>query len=377
MNRMPIQTYVIPYKEPVIKELIERELGRNGQVFYLHNKVYNIDSVAGRLERLVKNAHVGVVHGQMDKTTIEDVMLKFYNNELNVLVCTSIIENGIDIANANMIIVEDADAFGLSQLYQIKGRVGRGNRIAYAYLLYKEGKAINEIATKRLKAIQDFTELGSGYKIAQRDLMIRGAGDILGPEQAGFIDTVGIDMYLKLLSEAIEEKKTGKVPEQPKPSNTLTIDAYIPAEYAGKIDKIELYQEIEAAHTFKQIETIHEKIRDIYGRLPEEVEKLLRKKKIDILSNDEAIEEVKETSEYVDVTMSVKFSTISGIGNTLFKAIIHLMPYIKVNYINKELKARLFKKGDWFSHLEELLGTIVRVNAESKDIKTKDEHEKL
>ncbi len=371
MNRMPIQTYVIPYKEPVIKELIERELGRNGQVFYLHNKVYNIDSVAGRIERLIKHARVGVVHGQMDKTTIEDVMLKFYNNELNVLVCTSIIENGIDIANANMIIVEDADTFGLSQLYQIKGRVGRGNRIAYAYLLYKEGKAMNEVATKRLKAIQDFTELGSGYKIAQRDLMIRGAGDILGPEQAGFIDTVGIDMYLKLLSEAIEEKKTGKTPEQPKPSNTLTIDAYIPAEYAGKIDKIELYQEIEASKTFKQLEAIREKIRDIYGRLPEEVEKLLRKKKIDILSADDSIEEVKETNEYVDVKMSVKFSTISGIGNTLFKAIIDLMPYIKVNYVNKELKARLFKRGDWFSHLEELLGTIVRVNAEAKQTKTK------
>ncbi len=371
MNRMPIQTYVIPYKEPVIKELIERELGRNGQVFYLHNKVYNIDSVAGRIERLAKNARVGVVHGQMDKTTIEDVMLKFYNNELNVLVCTSIIENGIDIANANMIIVEDADTFGLSQLYQIKGRVGRGNRIAYAYLLYKEGKAMNEVATKRLKAIQDFTELGSGYKIAQRDLMIRGAGDILGPEQAGFIDTVGIDMYLKLLSEAIDEKKTGKVPEEPKASNTLTIDAYIPASYAGKTDKIELYQEIESAKTFIQLDAIHDKIRDIYGRLPDEVEKLLRKRKIDILSSDESIEDVRETAEYVDVKMSVKFSTISGVGNTLFKEIINLMPYLKVNYINKELKARLFKRGDWLSHLETLLAAIVRVNDESKTEKVR------
>lgn len=366
MNRMPIQTYVIPSKEPVIKELIERELGRNGQVFYLHNKVYNIDSVAGKIERLVKHARVGVVHGQMDKTSIEDVMLKFYNNELNVLVCTSIIENGIDIANANMIIVEDSDTFGLSQLYQIKGRVGRGNRIAYAYLLYKEGKAMNELATKRLKAIQDFTELGSGYKIAQRDLMIRGAGDILGPEQAGFIDTVGIDMYLKLLSEAIDEKKTGKVVEPPKAANTLTIDAYIPTEYAGKTDKIELYQEIEAAKDFAQIDAIRDKIRDIYGRLPEEVEKLLRKKKIDLLSSDESIDEVKETGEYVDVKMSTQFSTISGVGNTLFKAILNLMPFIKVNYVNKELKARLFKRGDWFSHLEDLLAAIVRVNEESQ-----------
>ena len=155
---------------------------------------------------MVKAASVGVVHGQMDRDEIEDVMMKFYSGEVNVLVCTSIIENGIDVPNANMIIVENAGSFGLAQLYQIKGRVGRGDRIAYAYLLYNEGKNLTDDGRKRLKAIQEFTELGSGYKIAQRDLMIRGAGDILGPEQAGFIDSVGIDMYIKLLNETMAEK---------------------------------------------------------------------------------------------------------------------------------------------------------------------------
>ena len=174
-------------------------------------------------------------------------MQKFYDGELNVLVATSIIENGIDVPNANMIIVENADHFGLSQLYQIKGRVGRGDRVAYAYLMYKPHKKMNQDAIKRLKAIQDFTELGSGYKIAQRDLMIRGAGDILGPEQAGFIDSVGLDLYMQLLNEAIEEQKTGLKKAPPKSRTLYDIDAYIPKIYAIASDKIELYQDLENA----------------------------------------------------------------------------------------------------------------------------------
>jgi transcription-repair coupling factor (superfamily II helicase) len=192
----------------------------------------------------------------MEKDEIEDVMAKFYDAELNVLVCTSIVENGIDIPNANMLIVEDADTFGLSQLYQIKGRVGRGDRIAYAYLMYKPQKNMNEDAQKRLQAIQEFTELGSGYKIAQRDLMIRGAGDILGAEQAGFIDTVGLDLYMKLLNEAIEEKKTGVPTPEPKPNKLFNIDAYIPKDYAVSSDKIELYQELRTSKTKKSLPPI-------------------------------------------------------------------------------------------------------------------------
>ena len=180
---------------------MERELGRNGQVFYLHNNISTLYNRVSTLQKMMPNVTFGVAHGKMDREDIEDVMMRFYDGTIDVLVSTSIIENGIDVPNANMIIVEDSENYGLSQLYQIKGRVGRSNRIAYAYLMYSEYKVLNEKAQKRLKALQDFTELGSGYKIAQRDLMIRGAGDILGPEQAGFIDSIGLDMYIKLLND--------------------------------------------------------------------------------------------------------------------------------------------------------------------------------
>ena len=202
-DRMPIQTYVTPYRFDVVKELISRELGREGQVFYLHNRVDTIYQIANQLQKALPGASLAVIHGQMNKDDIEEVMMKFYNGDIQVLVCTSIIENGIDIPNANMIIVEDSERYGLAQLYQIKGRVGRGDRIAYAYLMYNGNKALKEDTQKRLRALQEFSALGSGYRIAQRDLMIRGAGDILGPEQAGFIDSIGLDMYIKLLNVKI------------------------------------------------------------------------------------------------------------------------------------------------------------------------------
>lgn len=354
-NRMPIQTYVTPYREDIIKELIERELSRDGQVFYLHNNVSTIYSCASRIQRYAKDGRIGVVHGKMDRDEIEDVMMKFYNCELNVLVCTSIIENGIDIANANMIIVEDADKFGLSQLYQIKGRVGRGNRISYAYLLYREQKEMNEKARLRLKAIQDFTELGSGYKIAQRDLMIRGAGDILGPEQAGFIDSIGIDLYLKLLNEAIDSKKNGAEVKPPKALKQFSIDAYIPKEYAENSDKIELYQEIESTKSLVEVENLKKKIRDIYGRLPEEVELLFRKRKIDILLEEEEFSDLVDYKEYCDIILSKDFSRLNGIGNALFESLSAYLKILKVSFINRELKIRLKKENTWLIDLENIL----------------------
>ncbi len=361
IHRMPIQTYVMAYNQAIIKELIERELGRQGQVFYLHNNVATINGVANKLQTLIKTAQIGIVHGQMLRDDIEDVMVRFYGGELNLLVCTSIIENGIDIANANLIIVEDAQNFGLSQLYQIKGRVGRGNRIAFAYLLYREHKVINETATKRLKAIQDFTELGSGYKIAQRDLMIRGAGDILGPEQAGFIDSVGIDMYLQLLNEAIIEKQTGQpVPTVEQPI-TLAIDAYIPQSYADSPDKIELYQDIDSAKTIADVSSIREYIRDLYGRLPSEVDLLLRKRTLDIFLKHPAFDNIKETSQFVDIKLSRAFVFLNKAGTLLFERSQLIMPLIRINYQNRELKIRLFKKGEWFSNLELILKTVMNV----------------
>ena len=358
VNKSAIQTYVAPFSKEIVWELIERELSRKGQVFYIHNVVDSIDLVAQEIQRMVPAATVGVVHGKLDKEDTEDVMMRFCNGEIDILVATSIIENGIDIPNANLIIVEDADKFGLSQLYQIKGRVGRGGRIAYAYLFYKPQKNMNKNAIKRLKAIQDFAELGSGYKIAQRDLMIRGAGDILGPEQAGFIDSIGLELYLKLLNEVIEEKKTGVPHEEPKPVKMFNIDAFVPDAYVNNQDKIELYQEIENAKNDAELKQIKAKIRDIYGKLPYEVLTLINKRHVDILMEGEEFEDVREYSADIEIVMSKKFSNINGIGQQLFEILTPYIEKIQVSYLHKTLKIRLKKIDNWFKDLETIIECI-------------------
>lgn len=358
ISRSTIQTYVAPFSDEVIKELLERELSRKGQVFYIHNAVSSITHKAAHIQRMVSGANVGVVHGKMNKEDIEDVMMRFYSGEINVLVATSIVENGIDVPNANLIIVEDADHFGLSQLYQIKGRVGRGDRIAYAYLFFREQKQLSSVAAKRLKAIQDFAELGSGYKIAQRDLMIRGAGDILGPEQAGFIDSIGLDLYLKLLNEVVEERQTGKPHEEPKPVKLFKIDAYIPEGYANKEDKVQLYQEIENAHKKSELDAIKRKLRDIYGRIPSEVNLLLKKRSLDIIMEGEEFDGFNEYTEAIEIILSKKFSSLNGIGTKLFDALTSYLEKIQVTYMNKVLKIRLKKVGNWMLDFETIIQVI-------------------
>ena len=359
--RVPIQTYVVPQSEEVIDELVSRELGRGGQVFYLHNNIESIYAVASKLAKRIPMASIGVAHGRMDRNEVEDIMTKFYDGEINVLVCTSIVENGIDVPNANMIVVEDADHFGLSQLYQIKGRVGRGNRIAYAYLMYRPQKEMNEDAQKRLKAISEFTELGSGYKIAQRDLMIRGAGDILGPEQAGFIDSVGLDLYLKLLNEAIEGKKENKIPEPPAPRKMFAIDAYIPAEYANDADKLQLYQELDSIPDEKSLEAYRKKVRDIHGRVPNEVALLIDKKKIDLLIEKEEFESIEELTNRVDITLAQAFSKINGIGNLLFESLSDYLSCLRVSFVERKLKIMVTKKEDWIHDLLSILRIVDKV----------------
>lgn len=361
LNRMPIQTYVTPYDEILIKEVIEREMAREGQVFYLHNVTSTIVSKVKKIQNLVKTARIDFVHGKMDKDAIEDVMSRFYNGEIDVLVCTSIIETGLDIANANTIIVENADKFGLSQLYQIKGRVGRSNRIAYAYLLYDVEKELSDIAKKRLKALKDFTELGSGFKIAQRDLSIRGAGDILGPEQAGFIDTVGIDMYIKLLNEVIDEKKGVKRKEKDVKISNLALDSYIPNSYINEGDKLEVYQEIQSITSFAQLELFTKKMKDIYGKLPQEVTLLIRKRKIDILASHPFVEEMKEEMGAIVVTMTQEASSINRIGITLFERLGPLAKNIKASFINRKIKMRLMKSHTFLDDLEKLLTVITQL----------------
>lgn len=364
-DRMPIQTYVIPFKQDIVKELIQRELGRDGQVFYLHNNVATLYECASRLQRMLPGVTIGVAHGQMDRDTIEDVMNRFYSGEISVLVCTSIIENGIDIPNANMIIVEDSENYGLSQLYQIKGRVGRSDRIAYAYLMYNENKMLKEKAQKRLKAIQDFTELGSGYKIAQRDLMIRGAGDILGPDQAGFIDSIGLDLYIKLLNEAVKEKKGEK-----KVSNeselSLKIDSYIPSDYASDSDKIELYQEILSATTTESLLLIKKKAKDVFGKIPREVELIFIKRNIDILMHECDIKSVKENRNNVEINLGDNFVTIKGIGNILFELLIPYISSVKISYVNRMFKIVVTKSDKWLNDLENILYSLVEALKKNK-----------
>ena len=363
-DRMPIQTYVTPFKMEVVKELIERELGRNGQAFFLHNNVTTLYNRVATLQKMMPNVTFGVAHGKMDRDDIEDVMMRFYDGSIDVLVSTSIIENGIDVPNANMIIVEDSENYGLSQLYQIKGRVGRSNRIAYAYLMYSEYKVLNEKAQKRLKALQDFTELGSGYKIAQRDLMIRGAGDILGPEQAGFIDSIGLDMYIKLLNESIKEKMEGAEKEEEEKvefNPTLHIDAYIPNTYAKEGDKIELYQDILHAPSTEDLLIIKEKTRDVYGRLPEEVEALFKKRNIDLLTRDAHVLKLEEKNKYVEILLGDEYINIKGIGNILFEALIPFLAFVKISYANNVFKIMLSKRNDWISDLESILSSLLEI----------------
>ncbi len=358
--RTPIQTYVTPYDDKVVYELIKRELARSGQVFFIHNLVSNIYEIGAKIAKNVPMAKIGVVHGQMEREEIEVVMQKFYDGELNVLVATSIIENGIDVPNANMIIVENADKFGLSQLYQIKGRVGRGDRVAYAYLMYKPQKKMNDDAVKRLKAIQDFTELGSGYKIAQRDLMIRGAGDILGPEQAGFIDSVGLDLYMQLLNEAIEEKKTGVKKKQPKSRMLFNIDAYIPKNYAITSDKIELYQDLDGSQNDEELDKVAKHMRDVYGKLPNQVELLILQKRLNFLMEKEEFFKLEQMDSYIDILLSDSFTKIQHIAVDLFNVLLPFMKEISVNFIDKKVHIR-FKKGKddkWIYELYKIMKTV-------------------
>ena len=275
-NRKPIQTYVLEYDKEIIREAITKELERGGQVFYIHNVVNTISSKAIEIQELVPEAKIGYAHGQMTGSQIEEIMQNFIDKKTNVLVCTTILESGIDIPNANTIIVENADRFGLAQLYQIRGRVGRSNRQAYAYITYRKDRMLSEDASQRLKAIKEFTEFGSGFKIATRDLQIRGAGSIFGEVQHGHMEQVGYDMYNKLLNEVIKETKGEKIEEEQEITIDIGVSSYIPEEYIENASqKIEIYQDIANCRTEEDIQNVIDEIIDRYGDMPEEVRNLI------------------------------------------------------------------------------------------------------
>lgn len=276
-NRRPVQTYVLEYDDEVIKEAITRELEREGQVFYLFNNVEKIVQKAENISNLVPEAKVGYAHGQMSGKELEEIMMDFVQKKIDILVCTTILESGIDIPNANTIIVENADRLGLAQLYQIRGRVGRSDRQAYAYITYKRDKLLSEIADKRLKAMKEFTEFGSGFKIAMRDLEIRGAGSILGEMQHGHMDEVGYDMYCKLLDEVVKEMKGITVTEEKDVQIDLKVSSYLSDEYIPDSNqKIEVYQNIALCKNEQDIEDVIDEIVDRFGDLPKEAENLIQ-----------------------------------------------------------------------------------------------------
>ncbi|TCS94293.1 transcription-repair coupling factor [Hazenella coriacea] len=305
-NRFPVQTYVLEYSAALVREAVEREMARGGQVYFLYNQVHNIDQMADQIRMLVPDAKVAVAHGQMAEAELEKVMLDFLDGEYDVLVSTTIIETGVDIPNVNTLIIYDADKMGLSQLYQLRGRVGRSNRIAYAYFTYQRDKVLSETAEKRLQAIKEFTELGSGFKIAMRDLSIRGAGNLLGAEQHGHIATVGFELYSQMLKEAVAELQ-GKVEheQQAEPQIELNVDAYLPSEYIqDEKQKIELYKKIRAVSTLQEARDLEEEIEDRFGDLPEPVQTLLRVSRIKAYAVNYNIEVVEQKGSEISMKLS-------------------------------------------------------------------------
>lgn len=308
VDRVPIQTYVMEYNDEMIREAIHRELGRGGQVYYVYNRVNNIDEVANHVASLVPDANVAFAHGQMNEHQLEKIMLDFINGDIDVLVSTTIIETGLDIPNANTMIIQDADRLGLSQLYQIRGRIGRSNRTSYAFLMYKRDKMLKEDAEKRLQAIREFTELGSGIKIAMRDLEIRGAGNILGAEQHGHMEAVGYDLYCKMLNEAVIALKGGQ--EEEETFETVVdcdIDAFIPDGYIkNEYLKLDVYKRISAIETDEEYMDMQDELIDRFGDIPKSVDNLLRVAELKAMAHRAYVTEVDINTQEIRIELYPK-----------------------------------------------------------------------
>ena len=302
-ERFPVQTYVVENSNSIIRNAIHRELKRGGQVYFVYNRVETIEQMKLKLEEIVPDAVIQIAHGQMPEAQLERVMVEFYEGKYDILLATSIIESGLDIANANTIIVYDADRFGLAQLYQMRGRVGRSNHLAYAYLLYQQNKVLSEVAEKRLQAIKEFAELGAGFKIAMRDLEIRGAGDLLGAQQHGHIASVGFEMYCRLLDEAMQQIKTGKPVEIiPEPLIEIPVEAYLDGGYIGDaMHKIEIYQKIAAVRDNDQLEAVFGELTDRFGEPPMQVLNLLDVAKVRNYARQIGIEKIVQTPMFLEI----------------------------------------------------------------------------
>lgn len=307
MDRMPIQTYVMEYQDEMVREAIVRELSRQGQVYYVYNKVKDIAEITARVQSLVPEANVAYAHGQMREHHLERIMYDFINGDIDVLVSTTIIETGLDISNANTMIIHDADKLGLSQLYQLRGRVGRSNRMAYAFLLYRRDRLLREVAEKRLAAIREFTDLGSGFKIAMRDLEIRGAGNLLGEAQHGHMEAVGYDLYCKMLNEAVKNMKQGTSQEEAASFTTtvdLNVDAFIPASYIpDEYQKLDIYKRIALIETEEEMDDMMEELIDRFGDIPKKVQKLILIARLKAFAHSVYVTSIEQKGQTLKITM--------------------------------------------------------------------------
>ena len=304
VDRMPIQTYVMEYNDEMVREAIQRELARGGQVYYVYNRVNNIEEIASNVQKLVPEANVSYAHGQMSERRLETIMYDFINGEIDVLVSTTIIETGLDISNANTMIIHDADQLGLSQLYQLRGRVGRSSRTSYAFLMYRRDKMLKEVAEKRLSAIKEFTQLGAGFKIAMKDLEIRGAGNLLGTAQHGHMQAVGYDLYCKMLNEAVMHLKGEEVKESFETSIDVDIDAYIPATYIkNEALKLDIYKRIAAVENDEERMDMEDELMDRFGELPKPAWNLLQAAVIKNMANRAYITDIKGTRREIRIIM--------------------------------------------------------------------------
>jgi len=338
VNRYPIQTYVLAENDLLIKDAIYKELSRDGQAFVLFNNVAKIEQKANELKKLIPDARIVYAHGQMNKTELETIMTDFIEHKYDILLCTTIIETGIDIPNANTLIIYDADHFGLSQLYQIRGRVGRTNRIAYAYLLYNKSKVLNDIAIKRLQAIKEFTELGSGYRIAMRDLAIRGAGDILGSEQAGFVDSVGISLYMKMIEEEIMRQKGEEIPEDvdDKPS-LINVETHIANEYVSEENlKIEIHQKINEIDSYTKMLEIKNELTDRFGKIDEKMEIYMYEEWFEKIAASLGITRVLQNDRLIEIELPENISNNIK-ADKLFMEAYSLSNKFKFRYFNKKI----------------------------------------
>ncbi len=342
--RYPIQTYVLRENKEVIKDAIYKELAREGQVFLLYNNVSKIIDKTSEIKRLVPEANITYIHGQMNKDQIEITMQEFVEHKYDILVCTTIIETGIDIENANTLIVLDADHFGLSQLYQIRGRIGRGKQIAYAYLMYDKNKELNNIAIKRLDAIKEFTELGSGYALALRDLSIRGAGDILGQQQSGFIDTIGYDMYIKILNEEVEKLKGNENIKDEKEENPalekpfIQVATHISDKYADSEElKIEIHKKINAITDLNSFNKIKDELTDRFGPLDDDVITYMQEELFEVISKQKGVFKVLQEKDKITLFFDKEHSSkIDGID--LLSKLFKINPAFEIKYLNDILR---------------------------------------